>query len=275
MPGIQFKIGTFNIQNTVDDYSERKESLKNVVKEMDCDIISLQEVNYLEQNQIKDLEIEDHITFYAKPQHNFKNLYEIDDEEFNIDGNVISFKKEFYDKHVKEVEEEILYLSPVRIAHLLIVKLKESDDVLIIVNNHLHHCNIELQEDLIRLHQIFFIEKLIAQKSFGKKGHVFWMGDFNAFPHEKTYNQIISNGFKSSFKEFAGEEPAITWPADKDLITEHPKGCMDYIFIKPFNSPATSLSILATNLFGDKPVNLSKGLYPSDHLAIRVEYMLC
>jgi mRNA deadenylase 3'-5' endonuclease subunit Ccr4 len=53
---MNIRVGTFNILNTSCRYQERKELVRDTIKQMDCDVLGLQEINYNENLELFDLE---------------------------------------------------------------------------------------------------------------------------------------------------------------------------------------------------------------------------
>ncbi len=78
-----------------------------------------------------------------------------------------------------------------------------------IFNTHLHH---PIPDDLIRAHQIEGGITWIDRKVKSADDILILMGDFNAEPDSKTYEEIIKSGFKSSYYVVNGEEPDKTFP---------------------------------------------------------------
>ena len=100
-----------------------------------------------------------------------------------------------------------------------------------IVNLHLHDL---VAEEQVRLHQaqnvVYWINKKAKKEDF-----VIIMGDFNAVPDQETVSWMTQEaGFKSSHREFHGEEPEKTY--NTGLISPYmdtdPPCTVDYIFYR-------------------------------------------
>jgi endonuclease/exonuclease/phosphatase family metal-dependent hydrolase len=91
------------------------------------------------------------------------------------------------------------------------------------------------------------------------------MGDFNADPAEPTYARMGAAGFRSSYAEANGVEPAVTWPSGLQapaMDTDgHPR-CLDYIWVRG------TIAVESARLAFDRPDPEDPTLYPSDHLGI-------
>ncbi len=143
--------------------------LKDIFKNMFCDIIGLQEISFLEKNQLNDLvtntnEIVDFknksnsirnidsksnnyiITlnsdknykhFCCESQINIKHIFPNNDNHYKIDGNAIMVSEFVENNPNKEIsinEHKILHLSAERVAQMVIVNLSKSDKRIIFVN---------------------------------------------------------------------------------------------------------------------------------------------
>lgn len=282
----RLRISTYNIQNIANCYSERKIHLKQILSKLDSDILGLQEVSFLEPNQLPEIFeanlLEKYRFFFAKSQLNFSKVHNLGKNEFNIDGNVLCVKKSLFGSLFEESgeKEDILHLSPERAINILELKIKGSEEKVIFVNVHLHTFKDAPCHDAIRSHQIFYVKRIIEEKfENSKKGVAFWFGDFNLFPSDFTYGQIMDSGFLSVFKEVKGREPQKTWPVSDMIPEDEPDypGCIDYIFVRSFDS---QLEILTEGcgMEGNSPINVKeeekgeKGLFPSDHVALFADF---
>lgn len=91
------------------------------------------------------------------------------------------------------------------------------------------------------------------------------VGDFNAEPTEAAYQVMLDAGFRSSFAEANGTEPAVTWPSGiqaPGMDVDGEPGCLDYIWLR---GPITAESC---RLAFDRPAVDDPTLYPSDHLGL-------
>jgi len=236
----------------LDNYHLRKNLLKETFDNMYCDVIGLQEVSFLKNNQLNDLNFptanineifskESNIIsnkgpkkiykqYCSESQINIKQMFPNQDKEFNIDGNAILSSYEF-EKNKNGViylsDHKILHLSAERVAHMLIYNFYESELRIIFVNCHLHHV---IDDENIRLYQTKNLHKWIDYVS-KETDFVFVVGDFNALPEELTYKYFQTNGFFSVHKEFYGREPEKTFHNKMEAPFKDcdPEGTFDYI----------------------------------------------
>jgi endonuclease/exonuclease/phosphatase family metal-dependent hydrolase len=90
-------------------------------------------------------------------------------------------------------------------------------------------------------------------------------GDFNANPREPAYARIGAAGFRSSFLEANGHEPAYTWPSGLTapaMDTDGDPGCLDYIWVRGH------VRVVDCRLAWDRPAVDDPTLYPTDHLGL-------
>ena len=110
--------------------------MQKTLEEMDSDIVGLQEVSFLEKNQLQDLNLEGRYdTYEASTQLNYGKTNEIKDEFFNIDGNAIMMKKE-NDSGLKyfNIRHQVLHLSPIRCAHMLSFNIENYENLEVMLN---------------------------------------------------------------------------------------------------------------------------------------------
>jgi endonuclease/exonuclease/phosphatase family metal-dependent hydrolase len=91
------------------------------------------------------------------------------------------------------------------------------------------------------------------------------LGDFNANPDEPAYARIGAAGFRSSFLEANGREPAYTWPSGlqaEAMDTDGDPACLDYIFVRG------DARVVDCRLVWDRPAVDDPTLYPTDHLGL-------
>ena len=91
------------------------------------------------------------------------------------------------------------------------------------------------------------------------------VGDFNAGPREPAYARIRAAGFRSSYLEANGDEPAYTWPSGLQapaMDTDGDPECLDYIWIRG------EVRVLDCRLAWDRPAVDDPTLYPTDHLGL-------
>jgi endonuclease/exonuclease/phosphatase family metal-dependent hydrolase len=89
-------------------------------------------------------------------------------------------------------------------------------------------------------------------------------GDFNEVPQGAAVQQM-KQGYRSTFEELWGHEPAATFPTALAEREDDWAGCLDYIFI----SPAVE-KVLKVQIFCKKPAADDPNLYPSDHVGLLV-----
>ena len=91
------------------------------------------------------------------------------------------------------------------------------------------------------------------------------MGDFNAHPGEPAVARMLTGGFRSSFADANGRDPAVTWPSGiqaPGIDTDGDPACLDYIWIRG------AVRVKAAHLAFDRPDPEDPTLFPSDHLGI-------
>ncbi len=226
---------------------------------MNCDIIGLQEISFVNYNQLNDLLSENSIPelhqrninthnnnnketlskselqkqykqYCCESQINIKQIFPNNDEKFSIDGNA-SLSSLLYEKGQNEVlyleQHKTLHLSAERVAQMLIYKFTNSDKRFIFVNCHLHHV---IEDEMIRLYQSKILCKWISKEA-DKVDIVVVVGDFNALPYGLAYNCFLENEFVSVHKQFYGCEPEKTFHSKMDAPFKDtdPEGTYDYI----------------------------------------------
>ncbi len=91
------------------------------------------------------------------------------------------------------------------------------------------------------------------------------VGDFNADPGEPAYARMSAAGFRSSYREANGAEPAVTWPSGLQapaMDTDGDPDCLDYIWVRG------TVAVDDCRLAFDRPAVDDPTLYPSDHLGL-------
>ena len=91
------------------------------------------------------------------------------------------------------------------------------------------------------------------------------VGDFNAGPREPAYARIGAAGFRSSYIEANGSEPAYTWPSGlqaEAMDTDGDPECLDYIWVRG------DVRVVDCRLAWDRPNVDDPTLYPTDHLGL-------
>jgi hypothetical protein len=143
MNSLKLRIGTFNIRNTTDHYEKRLPLMQKTFTEMNSDVIGLQEVSFLDKDQLMDLNIEgNYYTYMAPTQMNYAKTNEIKDEFFNIDGNAIMIKKESdHGMKYSNIRHQVLHLSPIRCAQMLSFNIEEFGNLEVILNAKINYFN--------------------------------------------------------------------------------------------------------------------------------------
>ncbi len=91
------------------------------------------------------------------------------------------------------------------------------------------------------------------------------VGDFNTDPQEPAYARMSAAGFRSSYLEANGAEPAVTWPSGLQapaMDTDGDPDCLDYIWVRG------TVAVDDCRLAFDRPAVDDPTLYPSDHLGL-------
>jgi endonuclease/exonuclease/phosphatase family metal-dependent hydrolase len=126
------------------------------------------------------------------------------------------------------------------------------------VVTHLHH---EVPDEAVRAEQAAALVAWLADITWP----LVVVGDFNAEPVEAAYRVILDAGFRSTFAEANGAEPAVTWPSGikaPGMDLDGDPGCLDYIWVR---GPIT---VASCRLAFDRPAVGDPTLYPSDHLGL-------
>ena len=146
-----------------------------------------------------------------------------------------------------------------RAAHRSVLSLPGGSSVLVVVT-HLHHAvDGAAERDRQAANMIDWLVDAPVTDA------VIAMGDFNADPREPTYARMVAAGFRSTFAEANGGEPAITWPSGlraPAMDTDGEPACLDYIWVRG------SVVIESARLAFDRPDPGDPTLYPSDHLGV-------
>lgn len=234
---------------------------------MNCDIIGLQEISFLNYNQLNDLYSANQKTtelnepniinstnnnknndnknenlsksefqkqykqYNSESQINIKLIFPNNDEHFSIDGNA-TLSSHFFEKGQNEVFQlenyKTLHLSAERVAQMLFYKFSNSDKRFVFVNCHLHHV---IEDELVRLYQSKILCKWINAETNKENDFVVVVGDFNALPYGLAYNCFLENEFVSVHQQFFGCEPEKTFhnKMDAPFKDTDPEGTFDYI----------------------------------------------
>lgn len=222
--------------------------LRSTFEKMNCDIVGLQEISFLDFNQLNDLnkksfeenEQNDNLQlskinfnynqYCCQSQINIKNVFPNYDKEFKIDGNAV-MSSNYLEKGENDVlfldDHKILHLSAERVAQMLIYKFHKSEMRIIFVNCHLHHT---IEDEQIRLYQSKNINNWINLIS-NSNDLILVVGDFNALPNGLAYNYFLENNYVSAHLEFHKNEPEKTFhnKMDAPFKDSDPEGTFDYI----------------------------------------------
>lgn len=264
------RLATYNIRNTTDRYSERKELLQSTIQDQNADIIGMQEVAWQENDQLQylsgnlDKQKNTYDTYVVETQLKFHKMLKLPCKHFQIDGNATLVKK---DAPFKVLKHETIHLSAVRGAQRLLIELPNGEKFWF-VNTHIHHV---IEEELIRVYEIMGVVMWMASGVY-ESGvqNVVLVGDFNAIPTSETAKVLASRGFKSSYKTVHGNDPEITFPTGIQAphMDTDPAGCFDYLWY------AGSIEPKKAWIFGDKAKEGDNTIYPSDHMGVCVEFVL-
>ena len=210
---MKIRLGTFNILNTSCRYLERKDLIVNSIKEMNCEILGLQEINFEENSKILQND-EYNLEFVSLP-----TIATDIEPEFRIDGNALLIKKdiEIMERHklVYSINEEVAQ----------ILKLRKQNYEFIAVNTHLDYLTDATRE--IQLRELLkFLENFYEFP-------IICTGDYNFTPDSIPY-AIMREQFNSIYLYCNKKEPEITFPTG--LLGEFADidecGCFDYLWFR-------------------------------------------
>jgi endonuclease/exonuclease/phosphatase family metal-dependent hydrolase len=156
-------------------------------------------------------------------------------------------------------DEARLELGLNRAAHRATVRLPRGSAVTVAVT-HLHHLE---PDEGVRGEQSRQLVEWLDDAPPADAQIV--MGDFNAHPGESTYSRMTAAGFRSSYAEANGADPAVTWPSGLQapaMDTDGSPRCLDYVWIRG------AVAVESARLAFDRPDPEDPTLYPSDHLGI-------
>lgn len=236
-------VATFNILNLADRWPERLPLILADMAALQPDLLGLQEVVYvMQQDRLIGAAGEGHYAairgWAGRPEY----------------GNSLLVKEP-----LAATEVERLELSMGRSAHRSVVALPNGSTVLVVVT-HLHHAVDAASE---RDAQAAAILDWLAGAPASDA--TIAMGDFNADPREPAYARMAGAGFRSSYAEANGAEPAVTWPSGLQapaMDTDGDPDCLDYIWVRG------AVRVVDARLAFDRPHPEDPTLYPSDHLGL-------
>lgn len=236
-------VATLNIRNMADRWSERLPLLLADMAALQPDVLGLQEVVYvLQQDRLIGAAGEGHYTtaraWAGRPEH----------------GNSLLLRTP-----LAATEVERLDLGMSRSALRAVIDLPGGSRLLVAVT-HLHHL---VPDEAIRDDQTARLLDWLTDGPTVDAEVV--MGDFNAEPDEPTWARMTRAGFRSSYAEANGSDPAVTWPSGiqaEAMDTDGDPGCLDYLWIRG------RVRAMAARLVFDRSAPDDPTLYPSDHFGI-------
>eukprot|EP00347_Sterkiella_histriomuscorum_P010723 403375169 len=302
------RVGTYNILNTKDRYTERERLLKKNLYELNADIIGLQEVVFGEK-QLDEL-IHPNSTSSQAPKslrHEI-NLEEIGasqrqegynpiahpvqmqifkarnhpDKNAQLDGNAILLCNSFMQtRGCRILSQDFVHISAFRNAQRVILELptpikNENQDLQggRLGGRRVHlintHLHHEIPHGLVRKHQAQNILMWI-EASLEENDIVIFGGDFNSNKGSETVDFILESGYKSSYLEVNKEEPELTFPTglQAEFMDTDPPGTLDYIFYK-----GRGIQPVTSQVMGQKCDEKDSTIYGSDHMPIVTDFVI-
>jgi len=240
---LSLRVATLNILNLADRWAERLPLILADMAALQPDVLGLQEVVYVMQ--------QDRI-IGAAGERRYRALRAwAGRPEY---GNSLLVSDE-----LESTEPERIDLGLGRSA-LRAVVTRDGTPRLGIVVTHLHHRSKDAGQ---RDRQV---ELLVPWLDAGPDvDGLVVLGDFNAHPDEPAIARMRDAGFRSSYAEANGAEPALTWPSGLQapaMDTEGDPRCIDYVWIRG------RVRVIAARLVFDRPAADDPTLYPSDHLGV-------
>lgn len=228
--------------------------LCDIIKQSNCDIICLQEVDGTKTFQIKNpMHIGQKIAIYGQKL-GYQYSYYRKNTQNEIDlGNMILYKKksfhliqQFYLHYPNQKQFAI-------ILHLQ-YKLSQLSDIVVICT----HISCDYDKPEIQLQQV---RTLVEYCQTNYSNHpIIICGDFNAQPNTLVYNYMIQS-FHSAYYQQWNQEPIAT------NINPPFIGCLDYIFFTPRKIHLQSIEEI-TIPSQIKTFGIPNKYYPSDHLPL-------
>ncbi len=247
MPEQSLLVATLNIRNIADRWGERLPLLLADMAALQPDLIGLQECVFaVQQDRLLGAAGEGHYEtrrgWAGRPEY----------------GNAILGRRPI---HLDDGERLDLGMSR---SALRVGANVESGGSLDFVVTHLHHL---VPDEAAREGQARALTAWLAPIT----GPVVVVGDFNAEPSEPAYRVMLEAGFRSSYAEANGAEPAVTWPSGiqaPGMDTDGEPGCLDYIWIRG------PVAVESCALAFDRPAADDPTLFPSDHLGMAARMRL-
>ena len=243
------KIATFNIRNITDRYDERRPLLAAAFREINADIIGLQEV--IVSDGGPDKPRQDDFLSGQLPDRHYKSLISTHETRKYFSNAILCATGEV------QLHEE-LRLSTGRSAHRVLVLAGQT--TFWFANTHLHH---KPEEPWVREEQARAICAWMAEAPAANA--IFVVGDFNTPPHEPAYSVMAGAGYRSAYREANGAEPAVTWPSGiqaETMDTDGDPNCLDYIWF------SGEVTLRRVRLDANQHPADDSTIYPSDHFAI-------
>jgi endonuclease/exonuclease/phosphatase family metal-dependent hydrolase len=236
-------VATFNLRNLADRWFERLALILADMSALQPDLLGLQECVYvMQQDRLIGAAGEGRYAAFrgwaGRPEY----------------GNSLLVREPLAATDVVRLELELN-----RAAHRVTLGLPDGVTVTVAVT-HLHHLEPDRQIRDDQTRQL--LEWLEAAPAADAQ---IVMGDFNADPAESTYKRMLAAGYRSSYAEANGAEPAVTWPSGLQapaMDTDGSPRCIDYIWIRG------AVAVESARLAFDRPDPEDPTLYPSDHLGI-------
>lgn len=236
-------VATLNIRNLADRWFERLPLLLADMAALQPDLLGLQEVVYvMQQDRLLGAAGEGRYGvvrgWAGRPEY----------------GNSLLVREPLV-----AAEADRLDLDLNRSAQRAIVALPGGTSVLVVVT-HLHHLGPDETE---RDDQIAAI--LPWLDGGADADATILMGDFNADPAEPGPQRLREAGFRSTYAEANGAEPAVTWPSGLQapaMDTDGDPECLDYVWVRG------AVRVESARLVFDRPAPDDPTLFPSDHLGI-------
>ena len=236
-------VATFNLRNLADRWFERLALILADMSALQPDLLGLQECVYvMQQDRVIGAAGEGRYAAFrgwaGRPEY----------------GNSLLVREPLAATGVVRLE-----LGLNRAAHRVTLGLPDGVTVSVAVT-HLHHLepDVEIRDDQTRQ----LVEWLDGAPATDAQ---IVMGDFNADPAESTYQRMLAAGYRSSYLEANGAEPAVTWPSGLQapaMDTDGSPRCIDYIWVRD------AVAVESARLAFDRPDPEDPTLYPSDHLGI-------
>ena len=249
----KINVMTYNIRlnteaDSINKWDNRKEGIVSIIKELDLDIIGIQEA------------LPDQIEYLSKQLKGYDFIGEGRDGE-----NKGEFSAIFYNnKNINLEETETFWLSETpetpsigwdaalnRIVTLGVFKVIKSNKSLIVYNTHFDHIGKKARENSANL----ILNKINENNHC--KSPLIVMGDLNAVPSDKPV-KLLSTSLEDSFYTLDIGEPYGTFNSFD--INDKLERRIDYIFTKNLN---------VTNYRHIKN-KLPNKLWPSDHIPVLI-----